>query len=49
VRAVGVAAATDLCRELLDLGAPGLHFYTLNKSTASAEIYGDLGLDRQVR
>ena len=49
VRALGVAAATELCRELLDLGAPGLHFYTLNKSTASAEIYGDLGLDRQAR
>lgn len=43
VRAVGVAVATDLCRELLDLGAPGLHFYTLNSSTATTEIWRAVG------
>ena len=39
VRAEGVRAARELCEQLLDAGAPGLHFYTLNRSTATREIH----------
>jgi methylenetetrahydrofolate reductase (NADPH) len=46
VRRVGVAAATQLCIDLLDAGAPGLHFYTLNRSSATREIHANLGLGR---
>lgn len=42
VRAEGIAAATELCAELLDKKAPGIHFYTLNRSTASREIHDAL-------
>jgi len=44
VRAEGIRLAVDLCEELLDGGAPGLHFYTLNRSRATLEIFEALGV-----
>jgi len=39
VRKLGVEIATELSQKLLDAGAPGIHFYTMNTSTATREIF----------
>ena len=42
IRAVGIDHATLQCRGLLHEGVDGLHFYTLNRSTATRAIYRDI-------
>jgi methylenetetrahydrofolate reductase (NADPH) len=44
IRAFGLDVVTRLCEQLLAAGAPGLHFYTMNQSTATLEICRRLGL-----
>ena len=42
VRAEGIKVSAELCEQLLAGGAPGLHFYTLNRSRATLEIFDRL-------
>ena len=41
---IGAETATELCNALLEVGAPGLHFYTLNRSATTRSIALSLGL-----
>jgi methylenetetrahydrofolate reductase (NADPH) len=43
MRAVGIEATTELCRDLMAGGVDSFHFYTLNRSSATREIYANLG------
>jgi methylenetetrahydrofolate reductase (NADPH) len=44
IRAFGLDVVTRLCADLLDGGAPGLHFYTLNQAGLTMEIWRRLRL-----
>ncbi len=44
LRAFGMDVSTDLCRKLLDAGAPGLHFYTMNQAGPTKTLWQRLGL-----
>jgi methylenetetrahydrofolate reductase (NADPH) len=44
IRAFGLEVVSDLCRRLLEQGAPGLHFYTLNQAEAVMGIWRNLGI-----
>jgi len=48
VARVGIHWATEQCRDLLDRGVRGIHFYSLNKSDATRKIYETLGVGRTV-
>jgi methylenetetrahydrofolate reductase (NADPH) len=44
LKAFGTELVTELCDTLLENGAPGLHFYTMNLTDPTAEIVRNLGL-----
>lgn len=44
IKAFGEDVITDLCHQLLEAGAPGLHFYSMNQAEASMAIWKNLGL-----
>ena len=46
ISAFGLDLITELCETLLDNGAPGLHFYTMNQVNPSAKIIENLGLKK---
>jgi methylenetetrahydrofolate reductase (NADPH) len=41
---LGIEIASELCQELIATGAPGIHFYTMNKATATIAIVRNIGL-----
>jgi len=44
IRAFGLDVVTDMCQRLLDHGAPGLHFYTMNQAELTLNLWNNLGL-----
>lgn len=49
IRAFGLDVVTELCRRLLDAGAPGLHFYTMNQADLTEEIWQRLDLSARAQ
>jgi len=45
IQAFGLEVVTELARRLLEAGAPGLHFYTMNQAWPTEAIWRNLGLD----
>jgi len=48
IREFGYQVTLDMCDELLEAGAPGLHFYTLNRAQPTVRLWQDLGLETTV-
>ena len=47
IRSFGLEVITRLCEQLLDNGAPGLHFYTLNRAEPTISLWNNLGLSER--
>ncbi|MCG3203081.1 MAG: 5,10-methylenetetrahydrofolate reductase [Gammaproteobacteria bacterium] len=47
IRRFGIDVTTELCRRLLERGAPGLHIYTMNQHEPAEAVWGNLGLRAQ--
>ncbi|MEE4375942.1 MAG: methylenetetrahydrofolate reductase [NAD(P)H] [Candidatus Competibacteraceae bacterium] len=48
LRAFGLDVVTEMCHHLLEQGAPGLHFYTMNQFRLTTAIWDRLGLPKKV-
>ena len=44
VKRIGIGWAAEQCADLLDKNVKGIHFYTMNQSQATEEIYRSLGV-----
>lgn len=44
LRGYGLDITTELCRKLLEAGAPGLHFYTMNQTGPTMQVWNEMGL-----